>query len=215
MLGIIRVLTTKDNQVLEEHGSRLTELYGIESKSSCIASQPNGIYDDESEKTAIPKIVALAQEMAEDEEIEAITISCAADPGLKEARQAVDIPVFGAGICGAHAASMVGSKVAVVGITEQPPPAMKKQLGETFYNYAFSPRLRKTTDLFQQYAKPELLRVIHKAIEAGADVILFACTGFSTIRLKAYLQKHLEVPVIDLVEAQGIAYQLFRKEQSE
>ncbi|WP_077302183.1 aspartate/glutamate racemase family protein [Virgibacillus pantothenticus] len=215
MLGIIRVLTTKDNQVLQEHGSRLTELYGIRSTSICIGSQPNGIYDDESEKVAIPKIVALAQEMAEDEEIKAITISCAADPGLEEARQVVDIPVFGAGVCGAYAASMVGSKVAVVGITEQPPPAMKKQLGETFYNYAFSPRLRKTTDLFQQYAKPELLRVINKAIEAGADVILFACTGFSTIRLKAYLQKHLEVPVIDLVEAQGIAYQLFRKEQPE
>lgn len=43
MLGIIRVLTTKDNQVLQEHGNRLTELYGIRSKSSCIASQPNGI----------------------------------------------------------------------------------------------------------------------------------------------------------------------------
>ncbi|WP_309245525.1 aspartate/glutamate racemase family protein [Virgibacillus proomii] len=193
MLGIIRVLTTKDNQVLQEHGNRLTELYGIRSKSSCIASQPNGIYDDESEKVAIPKIVALAQEMAKDGQIDAITISCAKDPGLEETRQAVNIPVFGAGICGAHAASMVGSKVAVVGITEQPPPTMKKQLGETFYNYAFSPRLRKTTDLFQQYAKPELLRVINKALEAGADVILFACTGFSTIRLKAYLQKHIEV----------------------
>lgn len=44
-------------------------------------------------------------------------------------------------------------------------------------------------------------------MEQGAEVILFACTGFSTIHLKESLQEEIHIPIIDLVEAQGRAYQ--------
>src|SRR5699024_9670261 len=106
MLGIVRVLTTDQEDVLQEHGKRIKEIFQIESASQCIPYQPTGIYDDESEAVSIPKIVELVQQMAEDEKIDAITISCAADPALDEANAVVNIPVLGAGVCGAHAASM-------------------------------------------------------------------------------------------------------------
>lgn len=208
MLGIIRVLTTDDSHVLEEHGKKMKKVYGIDAVSRCIPSQPNGIYDDASEREAIPKIMSLASEMADDEDIDAITISCAADPALDEARDAVTVPVLGAGTSGAHAASMVGGKVGIIGITEEPPIRMKTLLGERFHSYSFEPTLRKTTDLFSDDAKGKLLEVSKTAIHSGADVILFACTGFSTINLKDYLAEHISVPVVDLVEAQAITYQL-------
>ncbi|MEN1969824.1 aspartate/glutamate racemase family protein [Lentibacillus sp. N15] len=211
MLGIIRVLTTKQETILQEHGKRMKEIFQIDSITKCIPDQPNGIYSDESEILANPKIVRLAQQMAQDEQIDAITISCAADPALDEANEAVDIPVLGAGVCGAHAACMVGNHVGIIGITEEPPARMKNELGERFHSYTFSPKLRKTTDLFSDKAKTELLQVVNNTIQSGADVILFACTGFSTIRLKDYFVQHIDVPVIDLVEAQGIAYQLIGK----
>lgn len=211
MLGIIRVLTTSDEGVLLEHGDRLKENFGFSTKTRCIPSQPNGIYDEQSEKIAIPKIVALAKKMAREVEIDALTISCAADPALEEARDAVNVPVLGAGICGAHAACMVGSNVAVIGITDQVPMGIKNELGDKFFSYSFATTLRKTTDLFQADAKEKLLHIAEEAIKAGADVILFACTGFSTIRLKDYLINYLNVPVIDLVDAQGIAYQLIER----
>jgi|HigsolmetaAR205D_1030408.scaffolds.fasta_scaffold01485_6 Asp/Glu/hydantoin racemase len=211
LLGIIRVLTTDDEKILNEHGKKLKEYFSIESVTRCIPSQPNGIYDDESEKKAIPKIVELAKELAEKPNIDAITISCAADPGLDEARNEIDLPVLGAGGCGAHAASMVGNRIGIIGITDAPPARMKEELGRKFHSYSYHPSLRKTTDLFASTAKDELLEVVKDVINSGADCILFACTGFSTIGLKDYLNGKISVPVIDLVEAQGIGYQLIKK----
>lgn len=208
MLGIIRVLTTHDNQVLQEHGKKMKDKFGIETETKSISDQPNGIYNDESEQKAIPKIIALAKDMSQDKKINAITISCAADPALQEIRKSVEMPVFGAGECGAYAASMVGSHVGVIGIKETPPPAVKNALGEKFHSYSFSPNLRKTTDLFSNHAKKQLLDIVKQLIESGADVILFACTGFSTIRLKRYLVEHIDIPIIDLVDAQAMAFNL-------
>lgn len=211
MLGIIRVLTTDQKDILQEHSKKMKDYYNIDSITRCIPSQPNGIYNDISEKKAIPKIVKLAIEMVIDKDIDAITISCAADPGLNETRKAVEIPVLGAGVSGALAASMVGNKVGVIGITEEPPAQMKAELGDRFHSSSFSPKLRKTTDLYSEDAKEVLLGVAKKVIQSGADVILFACTGFSTIRLKDFLVEQINVPVIDLVEAQAIAYQLIER----
>lgn len=210
MLGIIRVLTTNDEAVLQEHGKRLQQLYNIESVTRCIPSQPEGIYDDESERIAVPKIIELAKYMEREMNVDAITISCAADPALDEARETVNVPVLGAGVCGAHAACMVGSKVGIVGISDEPPKRMREELGEKFHSYSFSENHRKTTDLFRDDAKPALLEVIKEMEKSGVDVVLFACTGFSTIRLKDYLHDRIDIPIIDLVEAQGIAYQLIK-----
>ncbi|MGM0900533.1 MAG: aspartate/glutamate racemase family protein [Bacillota bacterium] len=208
MLGIIRVLTTDNEEILLEHGNSMDEHFQIKSITRCIPEQSKGIYDAETEKVAIPKIIELAKQMVHENQLNAITISCAADPALEETRAAVDIPILGAGVCGAHAASMVGNKVGIIGITDAPPERMKKELGERFHSYSYSSNLRKTTDLFSEHAKQQLLQVVKQVIQSGADVLLFACTGFSTIKLKDYLSKKVHVPIIDLVEAQAIAFQL-------
>jgi Asp/Glu/hydantoin racemase len=215
MLGIIRVLTTQEESVLQEHGNKMKEYIGVDSITKCIQDQPNGIYNDESEQVAIPKIVELAKKMEEEFNVDAITISCAADPAIDESRDVMNVPVLGAGVCGAHTACMVGNRVGVIGITDFIPGRMKKELGEHYHSHDYSEKLRKTTDLFKEGAKEELLQVAQGLIDSGADVILFACTGFSTIRLKNYFVKHLSVPVVDLVEAQAIAYQLIRNEDKE
>lgn len=64
--------------------------------SRCIPDQPEGIHDDETFAVGVPKVVNLAVELWK-EGCQAIIISCAGDPGVPEARQAVPIPVIGAG----------------------------------------------------------------------------------------------------------------------
>lgn len=209
MLGIIRVLTTEDDSILNEHSLYMKDCFGIESEADCIPDQWNGIYDDQSEAMAEPKIVTLAKEMEAQGKFKAITISCAADPALALVRGAVSLPVFGAGECGSHAASMVGDQVGVIGITEEAPSNLIDLLGRNYHSYAFSKTLRKTTDLFEKDAKEKLGLLVEEMVENGANVILFACTGFSTIRLKEFLGNVVnDVPIIDLVEAQAIAYQI-------
>ncbi len=206
MLGIIRVLTTDQQEILQEHGRIMKETFGIQATTRCIDDQPNGIYDDASEKNSVPKIVRLAKDMEANNDIQAITISCASDPAIDEVRACVEKPVLGAGECGAHMASMVGNKVGVIGIKDTPPAAVQRALGEKFFAHASSPNLRKTTDLSDEDAKEELRAFVDGLINKGADVILFACTGFSTIGLKEYLREYVHVPIIDLVEAQATAY---------
>ncbi|GAA0361356.1 aspartate/glutamate racemase family protein [Bacillus horti] len=208
MLGIIRVLTTEDQDVLLEHGQQMQEYLNVKSVTKCIPEQPYGVHDKASEAIAIPKIAQLAQEMKQENDIKVITISCAGDPGLDEASAAVSIPVLGAGVCGARAAKLAGSKVGIIGITEAPPERMKRELGDSFHSYTYEPNLRKATDLFAVDASEKLYHKVSELIAGGADVILFACTGFSTIKLKDYLSRHLEVPIIDLVEAQAVEFRL-------
>lgn len=208
MLGIIRVLTTSDKDILFEHSRQMKERFNIQAKSACIPDQPNGVYDMESEKIAVTKIVHLAKEMAEDEDIHAVTISCASDPAIEQVRKEINLPVFGAGECGAYAASIVGNRVGVIGIKEAPPLPVKRALGDKFFSYSYSRNRRKTTDLLMDGAKEDLRSVVEELVDQGADVILFACTGFSTIGLKDYLVQSIQVPIIDLVDAQAIAYRL-------
>lgn len=211
MLGIIRVLTTADEAVLGEHSRLMRASHGIESSSHCISGQPHGIYNDHTEVVAIPKIVALAQALAAEDDIDAIAISCAADPALLEAREAVEIPVLGAGECGAHMAMMVADHVAVIGIGDEIPAPMKAILGDRLHSYRVSPTHRRSTDLFADDALASLTQVAQQAVAEGAGAILFACTGFSTIGLRGHLASKISVPVIDLVEAQATAYSLITK----
>lgn len=213
MLGIIRVLTSNDQQVLHEHSRLMEKSHGIVSHTECIDDQPDGVYDDESEAQAIPKIIALAQQLAARGDIDAITISCAADPGLEPARKAIDIPVLGAGECGAHAALTVADRIAVLGIGHDVPPRMRAILGDRFHSYRNSVAHRRTTDLFATDAFESLLAQAQEAEEGGADAVLFACTGFATVGLRTFLAATLSIPVIDLVHAQANAYSLITREQ--
>ncbi|MGO3832605.1 MAG: aspartate/glutamate racemase family protein [Microbacteriaceae bacterium] len=211
MLGIIRVLSTTDEQVLQEHARLMEESHGFIAHTECIADQPHGIYDDASEAIAVPKIVELAHKLEARGDIDAVSISCAADPALAAAREAVRIPVLGAGECGAHAAMMVADKVAVIGISDDTPPRMRAILGDRFHSYRVSERHRRSTDLFADDALEALHVEAQHAANEGANAILFACTGFSTIGLKDYLAPRLQIPVIDLVQAQANAYSLIQK----
>src|SRR5699024_1494551 len=152
---------------------------------------------------AIPKIVELARGMEKSGKYKALTISCAADPALQEVKQAVSIPVYGAGAVGANISKTLGDNVGVIGITEEAPPNILKVLGNHY-----EPTLRNTVSLFSDDAKNKLVMLMNRMKEEGADVILFACTGFSTIHLKQFAKDRVTIPMVDLVEAQAVAYKL-------
>ncbi|WP_096185641.1 aspartate/glutamate racemase family protein [Evansella halocellulosilytica] len=208
MLGIIRVLTTEDQQILQEHSVIMDQEFGIGTVSRCIPDQWHGIYSQETEELAIPKIESLAKEMVEKDQVSAITVSCAADPGVQSCREIVDVPVYGAGEAGAYAALMVSDRVGVLGITQDVPKGIKNILGERLIAHKCPEGVTKTTDLLTESSVKKAILAAEQLVEQGASSILFACTGFSTIGLKRELKKHIDVPVIDLVQAQAVAYLL-------
>jgi Asp/Glu/hydantoin racemase len=94
-VGLIRVITLTDKNLIDAHAEILFERFEMNVRTKCIQGQPEGIHDEETEREAIPKIIDVAKEF-EKEGADALLISCAADPGVEECRELVSIPVVGA-----------------------------------------------------------------------------------------------------------------------
>lgn len=203
MIGLIRVLTTEDPSIRDAHGKQITARYGLTVKSVCIPDQPRGIYDEQSERVATPKVLELAARL-EAGGAEAIIISCAADPALQEARRLLKIPVIGAGSAAAGVALTLGERVGVLNLVESTPDAVRSVLGGHLVGEARPAGVRDTTDLLapsSQEAAAEAARRLVK--EKGADVIVLACTGYATVRMADRLRPLLGIPVVDPVDAAG------------
>ncbi|MFF5563392.1 aspartate/glutamate racemase family protein [Streptomyces sp. NPDC012623] len=202
-VGIIRVLTSEDAEAVAEHGRLLERHYGFPTVSRCVPGQPYGIHDRESERRAEPKIVALAREMAA-EGAGALIISCAADPALEQTRRAVDVPVIGAGAAAAAVSLGLGTRVGVLGITDEAPPGVRAILGDHFAGAVRPHDVRRTTDLGTPRGGVAVLEAAARLVESGADTVLLACTGLTTIGIRPRLEDELGVPVVDAVLAAGL-----------
>ena len=63
-VGLIRVLTTEDEELLELHGKLIQSYFPmLQVVSRCIPEQPQGIHDDETFAVGVPKVVNLAVEL--------------------------------------------------------------------------------------------------------------------------------------------------------
>ena len=201
-LGLIRVVTIADEQLLNQHGRLLEQYYPqftVESRS--IEDQPTGIHDDETEALAVPKIIKLVKEW---QDIDAVVISCAGDPAVKELREELTIPVIGAGEATALLAQNYGKKFGVLGITEEVPRAYARAFGDNIVGTCKAEGVNSTLDLMTEQGRKS---VIQKALELkalGAEVIALACTGMSTIEIAGELEDICQIPVIDPVMAEGV-----------
>lgn len=210
MLGIVRVATKENQAEVDRHGDRMTQFAGFQAVSASIRDQPYGIYDDATEADAVPKIVETAKWLAQVPGVDAISVSCAADPAVAEMRTALEIPVIAPGFVGATIARTIGTKIGVLGITKDVPEGIRHALGESLIAYRRSDSNTDTTSLSLPGAISRLTEKAAELESMGADVVLFACTGFSGIGLKAHLSGQIGIPIVDLVEAQAAAYMIIR-----
>ncbi|MCP2334138.1 aspartate/glutamate racemase family protein [Actinoalloteichus caeruleus] len=201
-VGVIRVVSSTDADLVAAHGRAVEREWDVPTRSACIPDQPYGVHDEASHALAVPKIVDTARALA-GTGCAALLISCAADPGLREARAAVGIPVIGAGSAAAAAALATGDRVGVLGITDEVPPAVGDVLGARLVSARRPDGVTRTTDLLTDQGAAAARAAAADLVAAGAEVLLFACTGLTTIRLAPWVRSHLGVPVVDAVLAGG------------
>jgi len=130
---------------------------------------------------AAPFVVKKA-EWAEKNGYDAAVVSCMMDPGVEASKEAVNIPVVGAGEAADKVAQLLGKKMAKV----YPRGLTVLQLHED---------LERTYEVLLKDAK--------KALEGGADVLILSCTGLTGLSKR--LQKELNVPVL---EGEGLSLSL-------
>ena len=206
-VGIIRVLTSDDQQFVDTHGRILADQFGLEYVARCIPDQLTGIHSDETFDKAVPKIVELGKTLVSEFGVSSILVSCAADPGVPELRAELSVPVVGAGSSGAFIALASATKVGVLGITDEVPVAVSSILGDRMVAALVPDGVHNTVDLMTPAGRAAALRAGEALKSQGATCILFACTGLTTIGLRPELAAQLGIPVIDAVLAGGSVLQ--------
>jgi len=201
-IGIIRVLTSTNEDVLYAHEKKLSAMFPqFELSTKCIEDQYEGIHDEETIGMAIPKIVRLAKEWEND--LDGIIVSCAGDPAVDILTDELKIPVVGGGKSTALLSLAGSEKVGIIGIEETPPINYTKILKDLIISYEKPRGVVSTNDLQTEEGKEEIINSAKHLIELGADTIAFACTGLTTTNAKQLL-KHLNIRVLDAVESEGI-----------
>lgn len=137
---------------------------------------------------------------AEDDGVDAVVLDCCVDPVLRAARETVRIPVMAPAHSGLHVASMLGYRIAVLGMRNG-----QQALEEHIRAYGFDHKVCSMhivdcppADLIE--SQDYCLEIIEREIEAAlknhrADVILFGCTAMS-----GYvdgLTKRYDVPIVE------------------
>lgn len=201
--GVIRVLTTQDEELLSLHGRLISRFFTqIETVSACIPDQYEGVHDDETERLAIPKVIDLAWQMKNDG-LDAVIVSCAGDPGVAELSNELPIPVIGAGRAVASAARALALPVGVLGLTVKVPNAIQTILGDFLVADVVPAGISSTLDLMTQDGFNATLDAGRYLKRHGAKAIALACTGMATINVAPMLSADLGMPVIDPVRAEA------------
>jgi len=202
-IGLIRVLTIQDEELLNAHGKIIEKAFPeLKIVSKCIENQPKGIYDEKTEEEAKPKILRLVKEFKK-EGVDAIIISCAADPVVEEARKLVSIPVIGAGSSASALALEYGRRIGVLNLTEETPRVIREVLGNNLIAEDHPDGVSNTLDLMTDWGRKEAINATKRLKEKGVEVIVLGCTGMSTIMIAPVLEKEVGIPIIDPVIAAG------------
>lgn len=201
-IGLIRVLTTEDEELLNRHGKTIMEKYPmLEVESRCIPDQYEGIHSHELERLAIPKIVALAKEFRDKD---MILVSCADDPGVAEVREALPgMLVTGGGETTVALATRYGEKIGLLGIVEYAPKAYVRMIPDKLVGNIKPDGVNSTLDLMTPEGRKSCLKAAMDLKNMGAEVIALGCTGLATIGIAREIEEVTGIPVIDPVLAQG------------
>jgi allantoin racemase len=140
---------------------------------------------------------------AEKEGYDAVVVGCFYDPGLREARELVSIPVIFPAEATMHVAATLGHKFSIIVGRRKSIPKMESNV----YVYGLERKLASFRSVEftvpRMGSEPEklkraILKEAKKAVEEdGAEVIVLGCT-FQSGFMKE-LTKNLKVPVLDAV----------------
>jgi allantoin racemase len=140
---------------------------------------------------------------AEKEGYDAVIIGCFYDPGLREAREIVSIPVLGVAEATMHVAATLGHKFSIIVGRRKWIPKMESNvhlsgLGSKLASFRVInftvPMMAKEPEKLKEAIFTEAKKAVE---EDGAEVVILGCTGESGF-MKELIAK-LGVPVLDPV----------------
>jgi allantoin racemase len=151
---------------------------------------------------------------AEYEGFDAAIVQCFGDPGVREARAVVDMPIFGPGEASMHFACQLGRKFAIIGANI---PGQLAQISDQVKAAGLEGRLipngirfgsvfAKAWDKWvadPQSAVDDVIEVAKGCVHDGADSVILGCAGIGPLCSKLGFNKLVldgqTIPIIDPV----------------
>lgn len=181
---------------------------------------PEGQYSIESEydeAVNAPQVVKLCQKAAA-EGYDGIYVDCFGDPGVRAARECVDIPVFGGFEPAMLVALGLGDKVGIVTVLANVIPMIEGNIAKAHLD-GRTTKVRAVnmpvadlvdTEKLIEHLLPECI----KSIGDGATVIVLGCTGMidvsETVQAKL-LERGFDVPVVEAAQAALNTVEMYAK----
>lgn len=169
---------------------------------------PASVESEYDEALCVPDLLVKAKE-AEEAGFDGIISDCLADPGVKAAREIVDIPVVGPGESAMRFASALGNSFSIVTVLPNVVSMLENLSKVTGYDNKLASIRYVNIPVLELNDKERLVNGLFdemvKAIELDkAQSLVLGCTGFMGVaaelqdRLKAY---GYDIPVVDPVFA--------------
>lgn len=133
---------------------------------------------------------------------DAAILGCFCDPGLAAAREATEIPVVGAGEACAHFSCLLGARFGIVTILDSDIPVIETNVQAIGLAHrcaavrAIGIPIQRLADEPARTVR-RLVEEGRRTLEAGADVLILGCFGFSLLECAPRVSAQLGVPVVD------------------
>ena len=176
---------------------------------------PMSVENEYDEALAAPGVVELCIK-AEKEGCNAIFINCFSEPGVKAARECVDIPVFG----GFEPALGLADKISIITVVANVVPLMegnlaKAHLGDRFVSIRNINIPVKDLQDHEKVCTAILKESVAAITEDGAQAIVLGCTGFvnvaETVKERLLSEHAYDIPVLEAGQSAVMMCQLYAK----
>ncbi len=137
---------------------------------------------------------------------DAVIIGCFGDPGLRAARDLVDVPVIGPAQASIHVAAQMGDRVGLITVVDSVIPVLNDLVHEYGLSSALATvravnvpvlRLRESRD----EVIGKMVEVGRECLAEGADVLVLGCMTMGFLDVASTLQAEIGTPVVNPVGA--------------
>lgn len=198
------IISSRPNVEVEEELKPYASA-GTEISAVCLDRGPASV-ESEYDHTLSSPFVVLRAEEAERDGVDGIVSYCFVDPGVKAAREAVKIPIVGAGEAALTLASLLSDRISVVTILKNLAPLIRHNaramgLGDRLVSVRAVEIPVLELDDDHNRMEDALFQEMLAAIRSdGAEVLVLGCTGMTEVARN--LERRLaaagpEVPVVD------------------
>lgn len=180
---------------------------------------PPSVENEYDEALAAPGVVELCMK-AEEEGCDAIFVNCFSEPGVKAARECVNIPVFGGFEPAAHIALGLADKISIITVVANVVPLMEGNLAKAHLDGRFV-SIRNVNipvkDLqdHEKVCAAVLKESVSAITEDGTQAIVLGCTGFvdvaETVKERLLSEYTYDVPVLEAGQSAVMMCQLYAK----